>query len=467
MISEPLTLFIFRSDLRIDDNTGLRGAFSSGLPVVPCFIFDPAQISLNPLNCNAFGFMMKSLIELNHQIIQAGGQLNVFHGNPIEVIDKIILSGVEIRSIHMNRSYSEYGVSRDLEIGDFCRRRGVSLHCWGDCLLREPEELHKSDGTPYRVFTSFWKRHKSLGNPPIPNSFDYKFLPVNFLRGSMGRSWAERVAEFSEFDCRAEIMAEGGRKAALSLLDRIVELDNYRETRDFPALRGTSELSAHLKFGTVSIRESYHRICSLFGEDHELLRQLVWRDFYAHIGFHFPHVFQRSFDDRYADLRWPGDIENLSLWKAGLTGFPIVDAGMRQLSQTGSMHNRVRMIAASFLVKDLLLDWRLGEKHFASLLTDIDQCSNNGNWQWAASTGVDAVPYFRVFNPWLQTRRFDPECTYIRRWLPELDQLSTRELFSIERVRKSGLNYPEAIVDHASASSYFKNFMRYSIRGSV
>jgi deoxyribodipyrimidine photo-lyase len=225
--------------------------------------------------------------------------------------------------------------------------------------------------------------------------------------------------------------------------------ENYEAERDYPSLQGTTGLSAHNKLGTISIREFYHYVRNELGEGHPLIRQLYWRDFFTHLAYHFPDVFRQAFKEKFRNIRWDYNNSMFHAWCSGSTGFPIVDAGMRQLNATGFMHNRVRMIAASFLVKDLHIDWHLGEMYFASQLVDYDPCVNNGNWQWSASTGADSQPYFRVLNPWLQQKKYDPDCEYIRRWVPELREMSASDIHGLEKKQPpASTGYPSSIVDH-------------------
>ena len=251
-------------------------------------------------------------------------------------------------------------------------------------------------------------------------------------------------------DYNDEIFARGGRKNAQKVLNRLADFNDYDTDRDIPAKEATTGLSAHNKFGTVSIREVYHAVTDALGSSHTIIRELYWRDFFSHVAFHFPHIFGHAFHKKYEQLEWENSRKKFKVWCDGKTGFPIVDAGMRQLNVTGFMHNRVRMIVASFLVKDLHIDWRWGEKYFAQNLVDYDPAVNNGNWQWAASTGCDAQPYFRIFNPWIQGKKFDLDCIYIKKWVPELRKYSAKD---IHRLEKGGAldGYPEAIVDHSEA----------------
>jgi deoxyribodipyrimidine photo-lyase len=254
-------------------------------------------------------------------------------------------------------------------------------------------------------------------------------------------------------DCAKLRISHGGRSGGIAILKTIDRFKDYEQQRDIPGLSATTFLAPHNKFGTLSIREVYHTIKERFGSEHTLIRELYWRDFFTHIAWHFPHVFGHAFYRHYDAIKWENDNELFSAWCSGRTGFPIVDAGMRELVATGFMHNRVRMIVSSFLVKDLLISWQWGERFFAQHLTDYDPSVNNGNWQWAASTGCDAQPYFRIFNPWLQQKRFDPQCAYIKRWIPELSQYSAAEIHKLaDRAGPSGgraREYPAPVVQHS------------------
>ncbi len=252
---------------------------------------------------------------------------------------------------------------------------------------------------------------------------------------------------------------QGGRRQALAIFDALENLKEYQNRRDYPALASTSLLSAHLKFGTVSIREAFYAVQCALGVDHPLLRQFYWRDFFTHIAYHFPEVFGHAFVRKYDALPWRNDQARFYTWAEGRTGFPIVDAGMRELNQTGYMHNRVRMITASFLVKDLHISWRWGERYFAQHLVDYDPCVNNGNWQWAASTGCDAQPYFRIFNPWLQQQKFDADCEYIYRWIPELRPFPPEVIHRWDK-KFAACDYPKPIVDHRFESEKAKEMFR-------
>ena len=334
---------------------------------------------------------------------------------------------------------------RDKGIAMACQRHNIAFHCHADALLHEPEQVLKDDGKPYVIFTHAFKRARQLpvASPRKNNFENYYHQPIQLADDTLPQKFTTNTNTL--------LAVKGGRQEGRALLKRSLSLTNYTDLRNFPAVRGTTMLSAHNKFGTLSIREVYQTIARELGEQHTLITELYWRDFFTHIAFHFPHIFSGAFHQKYDSLDWDNNKKHFQAWCKGETGFPIVDAGMRELNTTGYMHNRVRMITASFLVKDLHIDWRWGEKYFAQQLVDYDPAVNNGNWQWSASTGCDAQPYFRIFNPWLQQKKFDANCDYIKKWLPEL---ITCPIKAIHHPQKMAVftpnNYFHPLVDHAA-----------------
>lgn len=444
-----ISLFIFRRDLRLFDNTALNAALTQSERVLSCFIFDPRQVEPHPYqSLPGLQFLLDALQDLQRQLIEKGGQLHLFYARPDEVIVQLHQQHA-IEAVFVNRDYTPFSRQRDAELERVCNRHGIQFNSSGDALLNEPEDVLKDGGEPYRVFTAFYRRSLQI---PVA-------LPQALVLGCFvdGQADTENlIARFKESHSNPLI---GGRQAALLKLGAMANYQNYTLQRDLPVEEATSNLSAYLKFGCCSIREAYYAVLSMLGSEHALLRQFYWRDFFTHIGFHFPHVFGQAFQQRYDAIVWRNDHEEFLAWMEGRTGFPIVDAGMRQLKHTGCMHNRLRMISASFLVKDLQIDWRWGERYFAKHLLDYDPCVNNGNWQWAASTGCDAQPYFRIFNPWLQQKKFDEECLYIKRWLPELQPFAAG---LIHRAYKKALDcgYPSPIVEHSLRSQQSKAMFR-------
>ena len=434
------SLFLFRRDLRLVDNTALNEALRLSDRVIAGFVFDDRQIQKHPYQSQpALQFMLQSLVDLKQQFNQIGAELTVFQGLPTDVI-KTLVAEYNIEAVFVNRDYTPFSQKRDLEIETLCESKNIDFYCLADSLLTEPEQSLKKEGSPYKVFTAFYNNARLFPVAEPQKVFNNHFLTVDST---------VRLCELLERYKQPDILIQGGRISALTQLNDLTDYKDYADTRDFPALKKTSQLSAHLKFGTVSVREVFHAIKTQLGQEHPLLRQLYWRDFLTHIAFHFPHVFGHAFISKFDNITWDNNRDYFDAWAAGKTGFPIVDAGMRELNTTGFMHNRVRMIVASFLVKDLRISWRWGERYFAQHLVDYDPCLNNGNWQWAASTGCDAQPYFRIFNPWLQQKKFDEQCEYIYRWIPELRAVPANIIHQWDK-KYYGCFYPKPIINHSA-----------------
>ena len=414
---KKVSIFWFRRDLRVEDNHGLFQALSSEVPVLPLFIFDTQILDRLPSTSDG-------RVEFIHQAIQnlhkaLGGHLCVKLGNPLDVFTEI-LNQWDVVNIFTNHDYERYGLERDASIKTLAKERGIDFRTYKDQVVFEKDEVLSGAGTPYTVFTPYSRKWKALlaetNLPEYPSS-----------------SLSNYVSETFSLPTLSEI---GFQPSGLSFPENSVQDDlikSYALDRDFPAKPGTSRLSVHLRFGTVSIRSLVRRA---LGKSEVWLNELIWRDFYFNILHHFPHISAgHSFRKEYDRMNWRNNEGEFKAWCSGKTGYPIVDAGMRELNETGFMHNRVRMIVASFLVKHLLIDWRWGEAYFAEKLLDFDFAANNGGWQWAAGCGCDAAPYFRVFNPTLQTAKFDQSLTYIKKWVPELQELT----------------YPAPIVNHEFA----------------
>lgn len=447
-------LFIFRRDLRLHDNRGLLSALNGAEEVILSFIFTPEQIEQNPYRSDrSLQFMIESLEDLASEIAEKKGKLYLFYGKPEQIVDKCIRElGVE--GVFVNHDYTPYSIQRDAKLEATCTRHKVPFYAEHDLLLHPIEDTLKGDGAPYTVFTPFYRNASrfEVEEPEHNSETRYFSKPISF---------SENTTIFQRILPKRQEQAPGGRKEALKLLENLSAFSKYPLERDFPAQDKTTHLSPHLKFTTCSVREVYGAIVDKLGVHSELIRSLYWRDFFTLIAFHFPHVFKGAFKPKYDEVAWKDDKNSFQRWCEGRTGFPIVDAGMRELNQTGFMHNRVRMITASFLVKDLHLNWRWGEQYFAQRLIDYDPAVNNGNWQWSASTGCDAQPYFRIFNPWSQAKKFDPDCKYIKRWVPELAP------FPPERIHKWHLeshytesrfkDYPTPMVDHAEEARHALN----------
>lgn len=417
----PIVLFWFRRDLRLDDNAGLYEALKQNMNVLPIFLFDSEILNkLDDKQDARVHFIHHQLTVLQQQLSALGSSIMVKLGKPKEIFESLAQQYI-IKAVYTNHDYEPYAIKRDHEIAELLRSKGISFHSFKDQVIFEKDEVTKDDLKPYTVFTPYMKKWKSklttnhLMPHPTQNYYNNFFqtaaipLPtladIGFLPSSIDFPGSEIIPAV---------------------------IQHYSEQRDIPSIKGTSRLSVHLRFGTVSIRSLVAQAQRL---NEKWLNELIWREFYMMILYHFPHVVNRAFKPAYDRIPWSNNETHFKLWCEGKTGYPIVDAGMRELNRTGFMHNRVRMITASFLTKHLLIDWRWGEAYFAKKLLDFELSSNNGGWQWSASSGCDAAPYFRVFNPYEQTKKFDPQLKYIKQWIPEFDEL----------------NYIKPIVDHKFA----------------
>ncbi len=426
------TLFIFRRDLRLHDNTALIKALEESEKVIPCFIFDPRQIGKNSYKSeNCIQFMTESLQDLEKQFKTQKGKLYFFKGRAEDVVKKLVKKE-KIEAVYVNKDYTQYSKKRDEAI----RKGTPNFYSYDDYLLHAPEKTLKKDGKPYTIFTPYYKNASK-----IPVQKPAKNNHTNFYTGKINGEINGRIS----IQENENIHVHGGRENCKKILENIKQFENYETTHDFPS-KQTTNLSAHNKFGTFSIREIYWKIHDKLGWYSPILRQLYWRDFFTQLAYYHPHVFGQSFHKKYDKIKWSYDKKKFRAWCEGKTGIPIVDAGMRQLNKTGFMHNRVRMIVAQFLTKDLHIDWRWGEKYFAQKLEDYDPCVNNGNWQWSASTGADAQPWFRIFNPWTQQKKFDPKCAYIKQWVEQLRNVDPFVIHILNTERIKG--YPAPIANH-------------------
>lgn len=411
----------FRRDLRLHDNAALYHALISGNSVLPVFIFDREILDqLTDKQDKRVHFIHEALLSVQDDLVKAGSSLIVRHGFPLAVWQNL-LQEFDIIAVYTNHDYEPYAIKRDEEIRLLLAEHGIPLHTFKDQVIFEKDEVVKDEGSPYTVWTPYSKKWKDK-----LNSFYLKSYPVEKYFSRLCRIAPVTIPSLQQMG----FSRTDAQFPAMSVTDELIA--NYHATRDYPGLNGTSRISVHLRFGTVSVRDLTRR-AKLLNE--KFLNELIWREFYQMILWHFPHVTERSFRPEYDLIEWRNDIDEFGKWCKGETGFAIVDAGMRELNATGYMHNRVRMIAASFLTKVLLIDWRWGAAWFANKLLDFDLASNNGGWQWAAGSGVDAAPYFRIFNPARQADKFDPERNYIRQWVPEL----------------LTAGYPDPIIDHKAA----------------
>lgn len=415
-----MTIFWFRRDLRLEDNVGLFHSLFENDEVLPIFIFDKTILSQLEKNDARVTFIQDLLNKIQENLIKKEKSLAVFCGTPKEIFEKLIREN-KIHSVYTNHDYEPYARKRDKEMNDFFKANNISFKTCKDQVIFEKSEVVKDDGSPYVVYTPYSKKWKEKLSKTIIKAFpseeylekitkhNYPFLTLNDI--------GFQASNIKVPKCNIE--------EAL--------ITNYQDTRNFPAIEGTSRLAPHLRFGSVSIRQLV--IYALQFQNQTFLNELIWREFFMQILWHFPHTVNKSFKEKYDYIVWENNEEKFKKWCEGKTGYPFVDAGMRELNTTGHMHNRVRMIVASFLCKHLLIDWRWGETYFANKLLDYEQSSNVGNWQWAAGSGVDAAPYFRIFNPTEQIKKFDKDLKYIKKWVPELETHL----------------YPKPIVDHKEA----------------
>jgi deoxyribodipyrimidine photo-lyase len=414
------SIFWFRRDLRLEDNKGLYHALNNHDNVIPLFIFDTHILSrLTPADARV-EFIHSQLEHMQHQLKKMGRSLLVWVGKPVEIFNDI-LSSYNIQAVYTNLDHEPYGIERDGQIEGLLASRGVSFHGYYDHLLFEKDEVLKPDQTPYTVFTPYARKCREVLTQT--HFMQYK---VEKLLDHLAHFPSQPLPSLEEIG----FTPTGIEFPASSGKEPIIEI--YHQTRDYPGQNGTSRLGLHLRFGTISIRQL---AAQSFPANSTFFNELLWREFYAMILWHFPHVTTKAFKPRYDYISWRDNTDEFERWKEGKTGYPMVDAGMRELAQTGYMHNRVRMVTASFLTKHLLIDWRWGEAWFAEKLLDYELSSNNGGWQWSAGTGCDAAPYFRIFNPTEQQKKFDPEHIYIKKWIPE---------WNTDK-------YPQPMVDHKFA----------------
>ncbi len=419
MSKAGLNIFWFRRDFRLEDNHGLFEAHKAG-NVHPIFIFDPDILDkLEDKDDRRLSFIHQEISRLKAELRERNSDIEVFYGK-VDAVFKDLLNKYDIEAVYCNHDYEPYARQRDERIEELLAEKGLALKHFKDQCILEKSEVVKDDGNPYTVYSPYMRKWKK--------TLDEKDL----------NSWpSEEYNNYHQFsfDSMPNLAEMGFEKNLDHIPQREPDLDiirDYHETRDIPSIKGTTRLSVHLRFGTLSIR----KLARIAKETNEKwYNELIWRDFYMSILWHFPNVAQEAFNPKYRHIEWLNNEEHFEAWKNGQTGYPIVDAGMRELNSTGFMHNRVRMIVASFFTKHLFLNWQWGEAYFARKLNDFELSSNNGGWQWAASTGVDAAPYFRVFNPYLQTKKFDPELKYIKKWVPEFQEF----------------DYPEPIVEHKFA----------------
>lgn len=417
----PIVIFWFRRDLRIEDNHGFYQALQSGYEVLPLFIFD--TIILNQLDEKAdkrVDLIWQMLINLQNEFLKYGSSLRVESGKPAEILTNLTTE-YNLKAVYTNTDYEPFAIKRDKEVKELLVTKNISFETFKDQVIFEYDEVLKSDKTLYTVFTPYSRVWKAK-------------LTVKDTETFPSEKWLHNLMQTPPLPF-PDLNDIGFQSTGIVYIEPEIDtniIKNYATTRDFPALHGTTGISLHLRFGTVSIR----KLVKIALELSEIwLNELIWREFFMSILVWFPHVEKRAFKPKYDEIQWRNNEAEFEKWCRGETGYPMVDAGMREMNETGLMHNRVRMVVASFLTKHLLIDWRWGESYFATKLLDYDLSANNGNWQWAAGCGCDAAPYFRVFNPTEQAKRYDSEMKYIRKWIPEIDSFE----------------YPQPIVEHSFA----------------
>lgn len=420
-MKEKINIFWFRRDLRLVDNHGLFEALKGDKKVLPVFIFDTEILDkLSDKKDARITFVYSEIQKLKNQFEKKGSSFKIYHCKPLDAFQKLV-GEFEIKTVFTNKDYEPYAIQRDKEVGNFLKKGKIEFFVFKDHVILDENDVLKDDGDPYTVFTPYSKKWKQvLGDEKIPKYSSEKKL------SNLMQTKAFRMPELKDL---------GFEKSTFEVPPPIISEDlisNYLKTRDVPGIQGTTRLGVHLRFGTVSIRE-LTKIAKRLSET--FFNELIWRNFFIDILWHFPHVVDKSFRAKYDRIQWRNNEKEFERWCRGETGYPMVDAGMRELNETGFMHNRVRMVTASFLTKHLLIDWRWGETYFAEKLLDYELASNNGNWQWAAGTGCDAAPYFRIFNPESQQKKFDPDGKYIKKWVPEYGTMI----------------YPQPVVEHKFA----------------
>ncbi len=419
---QPITIFWFRRDLRLQDNHGLFQALSAGLPVWPIFIFDKNILDdLADSYDLRVQFIYQTLLDINKTLKNYNKGINIYYGDPSQIFQHLI-TVCNVKSVFANEDYEPYGMNRDKGIARDLALQKIPLNLYKDHVFFEPGSILKADGLPYTIYTPFMKQWRNkLQSTPVPRYTSETMLHLLSDRSDLP------IITLSDIGFAASSFTHPTAKISKSIIK------SYDQTRNIPGdTASTTRLGLHLRFGTVSIRVL---LLEAVQSNQIYLNELIWREFFIHILWHFPHVVTQSFKPKYDRIKWLNNPDDFDAWCQGKTGYPLVDAGMHELNQTGHMHNRVRMVTASFLCKHLLIDWRKGEAYFATKLLDYELASNNGNWQWAAGTGCDAAPYFRIFNPIIQLKKFDPKLKYVQTWAPEY----------------SGFDLIAPIVDHAAA----------------
>ena len=421
-MKSEINIFWFRRDLRLDDNVGFYKALQSKIPVLPIFIFDSEILKKLPKNDARVTFIHQTLQAMQLELQENyNSSIAIYHGKPKAIYEQLI-KDYTIDTVYTNHDYEPYATTRDLEIKTLLEQQNIQFKTYKDQVIFEKAEVVKKDGKPYKVYTPYMRLWKETFKTTELKNYDTKALFKNLIQTKTLPNLS-----LSEIGFKKSSQEIAPYKVTPTLIQQ------YEDTRNFPAKDSTSRLGPHLRFGTVSVRKMVKKAIA---EDNEIFwQELIWREFFTQILWHFPHTKDNAFKPKYDSIEWRNNETEFKHWCEGKTGYPLVDAGMRQLNETGFMHNRVRMLVGSFLCKHLLIDWRWGEAYFAEKLHDYDMASNVGNWQWVAGSGVDAAPYFRIFNPTSQILKFDKNLEYIKKWVPDFQELT----------------YPKPIVDHKDA----------------
>ena len=474
------SIFIFRRDLRLDDNTGLFYALQNSDIVIPIFIFTPEQLKDNEYKSNnCVKFMIESLEDLNKQLHKYGSRLYYFFGVPHIIVNKIINKwNMNVEAIYVNADYTPYSVNRDNAINQVCEDGGINFHSYEDILLNKINSINTGNNEIYTKFTPYFNKAKGIKVRPIIEEKNKKNKNYINNKKKFDGEYTKDIHKLYEHNDRLKLSVEiikGGRINGLKILDNINVFKKYNTERNTLS-KSTTRLSAYIKFGCVSIREVYFTFKKKLGTKNDLIKQLYWRDFYYNVTYNNPYVLEeqknRNFREKYNNIPWithktaTNKEKNLWInWCNGTTGFPVVDACMRELNQTGFMHNRGRLITSNFLTKLLMWHWKEGEKYFAQNLVDYDPIVNNGNWQWSSGSGVDAQPYFRIFNPWTQSVKFDEDCEYIKKWVPELNDVENDHIHNwyLYCDQYKNIDYNGPIIDYEESRNntlkIFKNHL--------
>jgi len=421
-MADKVNVFWFRRDLRLDDNVGFFKALHGKFPVVPLFIFDSEILDELPKDDARVTFICDSLQAMRETLQENGSSLAMYHGKPIAIFEQLV-KDFNIQNVITNHDYEVYAQGRDKEVKSLLAEKDIGFYTYKDQVIFEKQQIVKDDGNPYVVYT------------PFKNKWKAAFKPSEHLKMHDAHEHMDALIQDRNLP-NLSLSDIGFTSSDIKVPAYVVTptlINEYEATRNFPAIDGTSHLGSHLRFGTVSIRRMMMK--AIAQKNETFMNELIWREFFMQILWHFPKTQQNAFRSKYDRIKWRNNEAEFEKWKKGDTGYLLVDAGMRELNTTGNMHNRVRMLVASFLCKHLLIDWRWGEAYFAEKLLDYEQSSNVGNWQWAAGSGVDAAPYFRIFNPMTQVEKFDKDKVYIKKWVPEFETQK----------------YPEKMVDHKEA----------------